>query len=220
MEITYLGHNAFIIHTNGNIIMMDPFFMSEVELPEKVDYLLLTHAHQDHIKDAETILKKYNPTLIAAFEVANHFEEKGYSAFHMNHGGDKDFAFGNVKLVNAIHSSSFQNGDYGGNSCGFVITCSDGVVYFAGDTALTMDMKLIPMTCQPLDLAVLPIGNVFTMGYKDACIAADFVQCRRVLGCHYDTFPPIEINKLEAKEYFTEKGKELILLEIGNTLYV
>ena len=120
--------------------------------------------------------------------------------------------------VNAIHSSVLPDGTYGGNPGGFVIWNEEYCIYIAGDTALTLDMKLIPDTCPRLDLAILPVGDNFTMGYEDAAIAADFIQCNRVMGCHYDTFPPIALDKAAAQQHFKAKGKELLLPEIGETI--
>lgn len=135
----------------------------------------------------------------------------------MNHGGSWKFDFGTVKYVNAIHSSSFNDGAYGGNPGGFVIEGEHKNVYIAGDTALTFDMKLITLRTK-LDLAVFPIGNNFTMDVEDAIIASDFVECDKILGCHYDTFGYIKIDKEEAKKKFFDKGKDLMLLEIGDSI--
>jgi L-ascorbate metabolism protein UlaG (beta-lactamase superfamily) len=107
------------------------------------------------------------------------------------------------------------DGSYGGNPGGFVIWNEDVSFYFAGDTALTLDMKLIPMTCPSLDFAILPIGDNFTMGYEDAILASEFINCKTIVGCHYDTFPVIEIDKRKAIKAFKEAGKTLILPEIN-----
>ena len=135
----------------------------------------------------------------------------------MNHGGSWTFDFGKVKYVNAIHSSSFPDGTNGGNPGGFVIEGEHKNIYIAGDTALTMDMKLIPMRTK-LDLAIFPIGNNFTMDVEDAIIAAEFVQCDKILGYHYDTFGYIKIDHKQAIQQFFDKGKDLMLLEIGESI--
>lgn len=222
MKLTYLGHNTHLIDINGITFLVDPFFPEGLpELPRKVDYIVVTHAHQDHILNAEELLTIYKCKVISNYEVTSFFIDKGHEGIPMNHGGDVTLENQiNIKAVNAVHSSSFPDGSYGGNPVGFVFTSEDACIYLAGDTALTMDMQLIPMTCKPLDLAILPIGNVFTMGYKDACLAAEFVKCRKVVGCHYDTFPPIKIDKDEAVKYFAEKGNELLLLDIGESITV
>jgi L-ascorbate metabolism protein UlaG (beta-lactamase superfamily) len=135
----------------------------------------------------------------------------------MNHGGSWQFDFGKVKYVSAVHSSSFADGTYGGNPGGFVIEGEHKNIYISGDTALTMDMKLIPMRTK-LDLAIFPIGNNFTMDVEDAIMAADFVDCEKILGCHYDTFGFIVINHDEAKKKFFDAGKDLMLLDIGESI--
>src|SRR5699024_10638292 len=132
---------------------------------------------------------------------AGAYEAKGFPVHPMNHGGKASFDFGVLKYVNAIHSSSFPDGSNGGNPGGFILQADKKTLYIAGDTALTIDMKLIPMRYQ-LDMAVLPIGDNFTMDVEDAIIASDFIECNRILGCHYDTFGYIEINHDEAIKKF------------------
>jgi len=128
-----------------------------------------------------------------------------------------DFVFGNVKYVNAVHSSSHPDGSYGGNPGGYVIASNQGTFYYAGDTALSYDMKLIGDSFD-IDFAILPIGDNFTMGITDALIAAEFVGTDKIIGMHYDTFAPIEINKKAAKSEAEKSGKELILLNIGESI--
>ncbi len=225
MKITFLGHACLQIEVAGKHIIVDPFITGN-ELAKsidintlKADYILITHAHQDHILDVETIAKNTGAKLVSNYEIIMHYGEKGIEGHPMNHGGSWQFDFGKVTYTNAIHTSSFPDGSYGGQPGGFVIETSEGNIYIAGDTALTMDMKLIPMFVK-IDLAILPIGDNFTMGIKSAVIASDFVECNTVLGYHYDTFGYIEINHEEAKSKFSEKGKTLHLLEIGNYLTI
>lgn len=134
----------------------------------------------------------------------------------MNTGGKYPFEFGNVKFFNAVHSSVMPDGTYGGNPGGFIIQSDEGYFYFAGDTGLTYDMKLIGEFSK-IDFAFLPIGNNFTMGVDNAIIAADMIKCEKIIGMHYDTFPHIVIDKKEAIEKFDRAGKELILLNIGES---
>jgi L-ascorbate metabolism protein UlaG (beta-lactamase superfamily) len=224
MELTFYGHACFSVEIQGKTILFDPF-ISGNELAKdidinsiKADYILITHGHQDHVLDVETIAKSTGAKLVSNYEIINWFAAKGINNGHpMNHGGKWQFDFGKVRYVNAVHTSSMPDGAYGGNPGGFVIESEEGNFYFAGDTALTMDMKLIPMFCK-IDFCVYPIGDNFTMGYKDAVLAADFVDCERVVGVHYDTFGYIEINKEKAKEEFERSGKELILPKIGETI--
>jgi len=223
MKITYYGHASLGIEVNGTNIIVDPF-ISANELAKhidvnslKADYILITHAHGDHILDVETIAKNTSATIVSNAEIAGYYEAKGFKTHPMNHGGSWQFNFGRVKYVNAIHSSSFPDGTYGGQPGGFVIEADNKNVYIAGDTALTYDMKLISMR-NPLDLAILPIGDNFTMDVDDATIAAEFLEVTTVLGYHYDTFGYIKIDHEVAKQKFANKHKELILLPVGDSI--
>ncbi|MET2985244.1 metal-dependent hydrolase [Aureibaculum conchae] len=224
MKITYLGHASLQIEAHGKVIIVDPFITGNelakhIEINKlEADYILLTHAHGDHILDVEAIAKNTGASIVSNFEIVNHFEAKGIKGHPMNHGGTWQFEFGKLHMVNAIHTSSFPDGSYGGNPAGFVLETSHHKVYIAGDTALTYDMKLIPMVIGELDLAVLPVGDNFTMGIESAIIASDFVECDKVLGCHFDTFGYIKINHKEAIKKFSSRSKELILLDIGKSI--
>lgn len=224
MKITYYGHSCFLLEAGGKRLLLDPFvrgnpLAAHLDVNSiACDYIFLSHAHQDHIGDVE-IVHKNNPDamVVAMYEVSSHFAKKGVKTHGMGKGGWWTFDFGRVKMVHAVHSSSFADGTYGGEPAGFVFDTRDGVIYFAGDTALTLDMQLIPMLCPPLDFAILPIGGNFTMTFHDAVIASDFVRCNHVVGCHFDSFPPIVINRDEAVATFAEKQKILTLLGIGET---
>ncbi len=226
MKIKYLGHGCIQIHTKECSLIIDPFITANplakaIDVSRlKADYIFVTHAHQDHILDVQTIAEYNTSTVIANYEISNHFDKKGLMVGYLNVGAHKAFSFGTVHATPAIHSSSFEDGSYGGLAQGFVFEIENKRIYMAGDTALTYDMQLIPKHIGKLDLAILPIGNVFTMGYQEACIASDFVDSKRVLGIHYDTFPPIEIDHTAAVEYFKKNQKELILLDIGNFLEI
>ena len=223
MKITFYGHASLGIEVGGKHIIVDPYISanpnaSHIKLNElKADYILLTHAHGDHILDVEAIAKRTNAVIVSNAEIANYYIEKGFQAHPMNHGGSWNFDFGKVKYVNAVHSSSFPDGSNGGNPGGFVIEGEHKNIYIAGDTALTMDMKLIPLRTK-LDLAILPIGDNFTMDVQDAIRAAEFVECDKVLGVHYDTFGYIVINHEESIREFFDKGKDLMLLQIGESI--
>lgn len=224
MKITYYGQNCLGLEIKGKHILVDPFITGNDLAKDKIDimdlkadYILLTHAHQDHTLDAEAIAKNTGAVIVSNFEIANHFEAKDIEVHPMNHGGSWKFEFGKVKYVIALHTSSFPDGSYGGQPGGFVIEGEHKNIYIAGDTALTMDMKLIPMRTK-LDLAILPIGDNFTMGIEDAILASDFVECDKIMGVHYDTFGYIEIDHEEAKRKFYEAGKDLMLFEIGESI--
>ncbi|MFC7772358.1 metal-dependent hydrolase [Flavobacterium sp. GCM10027622] len=223
MKITFYGHACLGIEVSGKHILVDPFISGNPKANHidintiKADYILITHAHNDHVLDVETIGKGTNAVVVSNYEIAMHYAAKGLQYHPMNHGGSWDFDFGNVKYVNAIHTSSFADGSYGGQPGGFVIEGEHKNIYIAGDTALTMDMKLIPMRTK-LDLAVLPIGNNFTMDVDDAIVASDFLDCDKILGYHFDTFGFIEINHEESIKKFFDAGKDLMLLEIGQSI--
>ena len=224
MKLTYYGHSCFEVELNGKTLLFDPFISGnelakDVDIASlKPDYILLSHGHADHVADAEQIAKQSDATIISNYEIVTWFGNKGIEKGHpMNHGGSWQFDFGTVKYVNAIHSSSMPDGSYGGNPGGFIVSSDDKTFYYAGDTALTMDMQLIPKFHQ-LDLAILPIGDNFTMDIKEAVMAADFIDCNKIVGMHYDTFGFIKIDHGAAKKAFTEAGKELMLLGIGESI--
>lgn len=223
MKITFYGHATFGIEINGKHLLIDPFISgnplaSYIDLNKlKADYILLTHAHQDHVLDVEVIAERTGATIISNYEIVLYYQAKNLKGFAMNHGGTFKTDSFSVKYVNAIHTSSFADGTYGGEPGGFVISSEEKALYVAGDTALTFDMKLIPMQTK-LDAIILPIGDTFTMGVEDAILASDFVACNTVLGCHFNTFPPIEIDTEKAIRSFASKEKELILLEIGESI--
>jgi len=226
MKITYYGHACVGVELGGKHLLFDPF-ISPNELASHIDInqiraeaILVSHGHDDHIADVETIGKSTQAVVISNFEIASWFGQKGLKHHPMNHGGQWQFDFGTVKYVHAIHSSGLPDGSNGGNPGGFVVWNNAQCLYFAGDTALTMDMKLIPLTCPKLDVAILPIGDNFTMGYADAAIAAEFLECETIIGIHYDTFGYIKIDHQAAKKAFADKGKALILLPVGGHIEI
>jgi L-ascorbate metabolism protein UlaG (beta-lactamase superfamily) len=221
MEIRFLGHACLSIESKGKHLIVDPF-ISGNELAKHIDidsleadYILITHAHQDHVLDVERIAERTGATIVSNFEIVEYYTKKGFKGHPMNFGGSWDFDFGMLHYLQAQHSSVFADGTYGGNPGSFVLEGESKNIYIAGDTALSMDMKLIPLFTK-LDLAVLPIGDNFTMGIKQALMAAEFVNCNRVLAYHYDTFGYIVLDKELAKSSFNLKDKELILLEVGD----
>lgn len=226
MKLTFLGQSCFLIETMGKKLIIDPMILSnplatKIKIEEiKVDYVLLTHGHYDHVADAEKIAFNNNAFIISNFEIVSWYEEKGLKGHGMNLGGKFQFDFGTLKYVVGVHSSVLPDGTHGGAAGGFVLSNSEACVYFAGDTALTMDMQLIPRTCPNLDMAVLPVGDNFTMGYEDAIIASDFIGCNRIVGCHFDTFPPIKIDHEVVSKAFKDQNKTIILPQIGQEITV
>ena len=224
MKVHFLGQAAFEIKMKNHTLVFDPFITpnpqaAHIQLSDlNPDYILITHGHADHIVDAEQLSKDNDALCISNYEIIKWLAKKDIKGHPLNQGGKKEFEFGTVKFVNAIHSSSLPDGSYGGNPGGFVVWNDDSCFYHAGDTALTLDMKLIPETCPKLDFSILPIGDNFTMGYEDAAIAADYIDCTRIIGCHFNTFAPITIDKSKAIEAFKNRGKELILLEVGDSI--
>ncbi len=224
MKITYYGHACLGIEMNGKNLLFDPF-IKDNELAKDIDidsipadYILLSHGHGDHIADAEYIAKRTGAKIISNFEIVTWYGEKGIDGHPMNIGGKWKFDFGTVKYVTAIHSSVLPDGTYGGNPGGFVIWDENTCFYFAGDTSVTYDMKLIPRLCPKLDFAILPLGDNFTMGIEEALLASDFIQCHKIIGNHYDTFGYIKIDHKSAQNAFANSQKELILLPIGNSI--
>jgi len=225
MKFTYYGQSCFAVQTNQKNLVFDPFITpnklaSGININEiEADYVIISHGHGDHLADAEAILKSTGATLISNYEVAEWYAAKGIGKIEsMNTGGKKAFDFGELKCVNAIHSSVLPDGSNGGSPMGFVIK-GEKNFYYSGDTALTTDMQLIPLWAK-IDFAVLPIGDYFTMGAEDAAIAAEFSGTKKVIGVHYNTFPPITIDKEAAKHIFAAKGKELLLPSIGETIEI
>ena len=224
MQFTYYGHSAFLIEISGKKLLFDPFISHNplatgIDVNKiEADYILISHGHGDHIGDAVSIAKRTGASCIACAEIAGWLQKQGVEkTWPMNHGGPISFDFGTVLGVNAIHSSSLPDGTYAGNPLGFVISTNQGNFYFAGDTALTMDMQLIPWWAS-LNFSILPIGGNFTMDVTDAIKASDFVQCNTVIGVHYDTFGFIKIDHAKALTDFNAAGKKLVLPKVGETI--
>ena len=222
MKVTYLGHSCFAVEVGGKHLLIDPFISGNPNAKQidattiAADYILITHGHSDHVGDAEAIAKRTGATIISNYEIAKWFEKKGLKVVDLNFGGIKQFDFGKVKLVNAIHSSTLPDGSNGGNPGGFVVETDEGNFYHAGDTALCSDMSLIPHR-HPLQFAMLPIGSHYTMDAIDAAAASQLLQCKQIIGIHYDTFPPIKIDHVQAKQAFENFGSILHLMKIGES---
>jgi L-ascorbate metabolism protein UlaG (beta-lactamase superfamily) len=224
MQLTYFGHASFSVVIKGKHILFDPF-ISANPLAKNIDvntlsadYIFVSHGHGDHVLDVATIAKRTNAKVVANPEVSHWFAKQGVSNLHeVNHGSSVDFGFGHVRAVNAIHSSGLPDGAYGGNPMGFVFTTDEGNFYYTGDTALSMEMQLIPLFTK-LDFAVLPIGGNYTMDFNDAVLAAGFIQCDKIVGIHYNTFPVIHIDTEKALAAFANSKKTLLLPQVGETI--
>jgi len=201
-RVTWLGHATVLVQTpKGTNILIDPFiehnpkYPKDFVLPEKIDFILLSHGHGDHMADAAPVAKQHNSTVVAIYELAAFIAEQGVKqTMGMNLGGTAQLADVAATMVEAKHSACTQDKDgtrYAGVAAGYVLTVADGpVLYHAGDTAVFSDMKLIRDLYHP-DVAMLPIGGFYTMGPKEAAVAAQFISPKVVLPIHFGTFPPL-----------------------------
>lgn len=225
MKATYYGHSSVGLETTKATLLFDPFISpnpaaSHIVLEDlKPDYILISHAHEDHVADVAAIHQQSGAQVLAIVETAAWVERQGVSRDHIvefNFGGTVHTDFGSVKMVYALHTNSTPDGQYGGVAVGYVIKADDKTIYFAGDTALTMEMKLLEN--MDIDVAFLPIGGHYTMDVDDAVIAAQWINCKKVVGVHYNTFPPIQVDGEEAKRKFADAGITLHLPAIGESI--
>lgn len=226
MQFTYYGQSCFSLEFNSYNLLFDPFISKnemakEIDIDNiKADFILISHGHFDHIDDAINIAKRTGAKVICNFEVGNWLKNNGIDNIHqMNTGGKWQFDFGTVKCVSAIHSSSMPDGSYGGTAMGFVISSHNKNIYYTGDTALTMDMQLIPMQYS-IDLCILPVGDNFTMGYEDAAEAVKMVKTKKAIGVHFDTFGFIKIDHQIVQSHFSKNNIDLTLPQIGETIEI
>ena len=226
MKITYYGHSSFAVFAGGKNILFDPF-ISGNELAKIVnideiaaDYIFVSHGHFDHILDVVNIANRTGAMVVGSWELYDYFSKQGLKNVHpLNPGGKVSFDFGSVKSFIAQHSSSFPDGSYAGAASGFAFQTTEGNFYYSGDTALTLDMSLVPKWAA-MDFAVFPIGDVLTMGVEDAIEAAKMVQVKKVLGVHYDTFGFIKLDPAEAIQTFQKAGITLSLPAIAETIEI
>lgn len=222
MKATFYGQSTVLLTLGDCEVLFDPFITPN-ELAKHIDvqsikpkYILLSHAHDDHVADLMLIQENSGAQLIAIVETAAWASKQGIDESKitpMNFGGTVNLDFGTAKMVYALHTNSTPDLTYGGVPAGYLINSHGKKIYFAGDTALTMEMKLLED--EHIDWAILPIGGHFTMDVDDAIKAAKFINCSKVIGVHYDTFPPIKIDKEEAIAKFQEAGLQLHLPAIG-----
>ncbi len=221
-KLTYLGHSAALLEGGGGRIIIDPFLSGNplAAMPAsdvRVDHVLLTHGHGDHIGDGIEIAKANDATIVAPFELANYCEARGAKVHPMHIGGAHQFPFGRVKLTIAHHGSCAPDGTYTGSPCGFLITMDGRTFYHPGDTGLFLDMKLIG-ELNDIDVAMLPIGDNFTMGIDDAVKATEFLQPKLVIPMHYRTFDVIEADPNEFVSRVRQLGEQGRVLDFGESL--
>lgn len=223
MKLKYFSHSAFQITTgSGKKLLIDPFLDDNPTSPVKsddvsADYIILTHAHGDHLGDSFKIAKKSDSTFICVNELANYCAAKGFKAHNMHIGGGFNFDFGRVKFTIAHHGSQTPDEKYGGEPGGVILSIDGKNVYHTGDTGLFYDMKLIGEMV-PIDYMLLPIGDNFTMGIDDAVKAAELVHPKVAIPMHYNTFPVIKADPNEFKKKVEDKGIKSRVLEFGEEI--
>ncbi len=221
-KITFLGQSGWLFESPKANIVIDPFLEGNPLAVHKAadikaDYILISHAHGDHVADVEPIAKNCKSTIIANFEIASYYENKGFEMHPLHIGGGNNFPFGRVKLTPAFHGSSFPDGTYGGMPAGILLTIDDKVFYHTGDTALFSDMQLIGKH-NLVDVMMVCIGDNFTMGIDDAVEAVDLVKPRLTIPMHYKTFPYIEVDPEEFASKTISNGNEVKILSVGDSI--
>jgi L-ascorbate metabolism protein UlaG (beta-lactamase superfamily) len=217
LKVTFYGHACFLLESGGTSLIFDPFLTGNSQAPVapgevKADYILVSHFHGDHFGDTEAIARKNNATVISTAEVAGYCLEKGLKAHKLHIGGKHPFDFGWVKLTQAFHGAGIP----GGLACGFIVNLEGKNVYFAGDTGLFGDMALIGE--HGLDLALLPIGDNFTMGPEDALKAAGMLKAGTVIPMHYNTWPLIQADPEEfCRAVARETGSKAVVVPPGTS---
>lgn len=228
MKITFLGHSGFLLEEGNVTIAIDPFIKYNPVAPKDIDispdFILVSHGHGDHAGDALEMARKSDGIIISVFELANYYARQGVRSHAMHIGGSHDFGLFKVKLTQALHGNSAGSehgpAEYLGNPCGFLITFGDKTIYHAGDTGLFGDMKLIG-SLNKINVALLPIGDNFTMGPQDAVEAVKMLQCQMVIPMHYNTWPIIAQEPILFKNNIEEETKsKAILLQPGETIEI
>lgn len=224
IELKWLGHGSWSMKIGGANVLLDPFIDDNPSAPCKAaeldaEFILVSHGHFDHVSDVAPIANRTNATVVAIHEIAEWFgsQHDVKNRVSMNLGGGIDLPFGRVTMTLAHHSSQLPDGSYGGNPAGFLVEAEGKRLYFACDTALFSDMKLIGE--KGIDIAILPIGDLFTMGPADSVAAAKLIDARKVVPAHYNTWPPIEQDpEAWATNIRSATNSEPIVLKPGDAI--
>ena len=223
MKLKYFSHSSFQVTTNSGIkLLIDPYLDGNPTSPAKAadvdaDYIILTHAHGDHIGDSFSIAKRCGSSFICVNELADYCKSKGFEAHNMHIGGGYDFEFGRVKFTIAHHGSMTPDNSYAGEPAGVILSIDGKNIYHTGDTGLFYDMKLIG-EITPIDYMLLPIGDNFTMGITDAVKAVELTSPKVAIPMHYNTFPVIEADPNDFKAKVEAKGFKCIVMEYGEEI--
>ena len=223
VKLTWYSHACFLIETNGTKLLIDPFLtdnpLAPVQADEvEADFIIVSHGHGDHVGDSVAIAKRTGATVISNFEIINWLQGQGLEKVHPQHlGGGFDHPFGRLKLTIAHHGSGLPDGSYGGNPAGLLFNHEDKKIYHAGDTGLLYKKKLIGE--EGIDLAILPIGDNFTMGPDDALRAVKLIEPQQVIPIHYDTFDVIKQDpQAFARRVESETSARAVVLKPGDSL--